>query len=422
MENFDEISKRLDELMAICSHEKDNESSLELEITAKKKENKSASLNQLFDELIEEYNTRNLVESLGGSFPGTDVSESVSKVTLAVKDYLHVSDENGERFVLIPCRNGEKFETGEEYHLYTKNYKGYDFIVTDCSTTEYSCFLPHLNGMETYERCAFIKKAKEDPEGFALWGRMGKVKRPDMVLESDISHKMTVQTRAEEFLNRIPKDRDDLYHSLCETLRRYKHSPGNEKEDREQDLRAKMAIIAMMLSSCRSDETITAECLTRHLDGAKVSVCNLAGNRPPDWLPNILIVGRDYTEVVKSVSGSDCYVIEISMCGVEAGDYLFGDPMCYVGTRIGELVSRLTETDTTPSVILFSDVDLMGTTVRGSNPLYGLAGLLRKHTFNDFYMRSLTVDVKNIQLICQVNRLEDCPELLMREIDIIVEL
>lgn len=433
MEELNEFEARMDALIARISSDEDDTSSVELKITAKKQENKPASLDQLFKELIDEYNVqvnkttdhRSFLETIcmpsrsSSDEEKRGLSESVCKVNLAAKDFLNVSDENGDRFILVPNRDGAKFDVGGEYYFYTEQYNGYDFLIGDCSVTDYSHYFPLFDGLDADERYALIEKAKADPEGFAMWGKLGKVTRPHIVPAH--SYMNVVRNRAEELLKRIPLDRDDLYNSLYDALGRFNHSPSIEKDDREKDLRAKMSVISMMLSN-RYSEPVTAECLTKDLAGAKVSIRDLGSARSEDWLPNILICGRAYKNAVNCLSNPQRTFMEISMGGVESNDYLFGNPMCYTGTHIGELVARLTETDKTPSVVLFSDVDLMGTTVRSSNPLFGLTALLRKHTFTDFYMRTLPVDVRHIQFVCQVSRIEDCPELLMREMDIVVEL
>jgi ATP-dependent Lon protease len=158
------------------------------------------------------------------------------------------------------------------------------------------------------------------------------------------------------------------------------------------------------------------------LGKAKVTACDRVKDRAENWLPNILVVGLNYAQAITSICETGRTLNEISLGGVQGNDFLFGDEMSYYCSGCGELMSSITNGESFPSAVLFSDVDLMGTTVRSSNPLYGLASLLRRHTFHDFYMRELTIDVSDIQFICQVNRLEDCPELLLREMDIIVEL
>lgn len=434
MLNFEELMKQLDALPD-CSDDEDDENSVELKISAKKKETKPASLDQLFDELIRKYNfqSRNddehkaFLESFGrlddmdpdAKKKQTDVSETVCKIKMAARDYLNVSDEKGERFILLPKRNGTEYEIGSEYLVFTEQFKGHSFLLCDCKSTELEQFSAILDGADPAERCSLIQEAKADPDGFALWGKLGKVKRADR--PSGMLRRLSFQKRAEAFLCRIPLERNDLYEPVSSMLTRYMHGPSNERADREEALLTMMKLISAMLSP-RRPEPLTAESLADVLGKAKVTVRETAKSRAQGWLPNILIVGGSYADAVAHIRDTGRTLNEIPLGGVQGNDYLFGDEMSYYCSGHGELLARLIENNSFPSTVLFSDIDLMGTTVRSSDPLYGLAALLRRHSFQDFYLRGLTINASNIQFICQVNRLEDCPELLLREMDLVVEL
>lgn len=183
-----------------------------------------------------------------------------------------------------------------------------------------------------------------------------------------------------------------------------------------------MKIASMMLAQKHiKSEPFSLEWLSANLNKATVSACNNSYQRDDDWTPNILVVGNNYQELLDTISKSSRSFKEISLGSVEGNDYLFGDAMSYYCSGNGELISKLTEDRDPTTVILFSDIDLMGTSVRSSNPLYGLVALLRKHRFKDFHMRGMEIDVSKMQFICQVPALEDCPALLRREMDIKVE-
>lgn len=404
-----------------------DDTSFEFEITAKKKENKHISLGQLFDELIDEYPRHHLDtdnpyirDIFGDDMKKRVFSETTCRIRLVTKDYLNVSDENGERFILLPERDGLRFETGSEHFFITEQYKDYSFLVADCTASDYERLLPSLDGADAEERCDLVNQVRKDPDGFSLWAKLGGVVRPRIGSES--SRRSIIENRADQLLKRIPRDRDDLYDTLWAARKQYIRSPGSSEYNREKDLQIKMNLISMMLSSNSGSEPLTAEWLAGRLEGAKVSARDVADRREQDWFPNILIAGRNYKEAIERISSTQNSFIDISLGGVQGNDYLFGDPMCYTGTNIGELASRLSDSGEYPAFIVFSDIDLMGTTVRASNPIYGLAALLRKHTFTDFFMRTLTVDVKRTHFVCQVPRIEDCPMLLLQEMDIVVEL
>ena len=435
-----ELEELLDSLreMAISRDDEDeedgDEAALELQIKTKKKEKKPASLDQLFDELIREYNRKHSPEFvLGGRMrfgegpededwvhrEAEETSETLCTVKLAVKNYLNIVDKDGERFVLLPDRDGERFEAGGEYVLYTRQYKEHSFLLFDSDAATFRKYSPLFEGTSAAERRDLLGQAKADPEGFALWGKLGPVKRADR--KTPMVRQTLLVDRADRVLVRIPREREDLYRSLEETIRRCISSPGNEKADRQKDLEAKMTLISLMLSSRRKAAAFDAQELAARLPGA----CVKAGKterREQGWLPNILLVGRDCDGAAERLADPEHALLEISLGGVEGNDYLFGDPMCYAGTRIGELTCRLIERPELPETVLFRDVDLMGTTVRSGNPLFGLASLMRRHRYTDFYMRDLTADVRSIQFICHVDRMEDCPALLLREMDLVVEL
>ena len=329
-----------------------------------------------------------------------------------------INESAEESIILLPDKDGTRFTIGEMLYIYTEQYKGHNILLGDYAESEYNNNSKLFADLKTEEKLSLINKMKEDPEGFSLWGKLGKVKR---VLNNNISRSSIIQNRTKEFLIRIPEDRDDLYRSLKRTYDRYTYASRSEKMDYEEALSAKMQIISMMLSCQDSTaEHLTLEYLKDHLEGVKILACDNLKKRPDDWFPNILIIGRDYHRVMDQLVDLNLSYNEISLQGVEGNDYLFGNPMCYYHTGQGELVSVLSENEL--STVLFTDVDLMGTTIRSCNPVYGIAGLLRKHTFVDFYMQDLVIEVKNIHFMCQANSLEDFPKQLMSEIDIVLEI
>ncbi len=439
MEDFEEIVKRLDLLLKDDDEEDDEENAIELRITARKKDpEKAPTLDELFDGLISEYNrwVRTKDDGIFSSFrrsnpfltdsshSDTDpvpekVAESACMIKLAVNNYLSVTDENGEHFVLIPERDGTRFAVGSEHILFTREYKGHSFLAADCPKEDKEKYPSVFDEPDTAVRCELLRQARSDPKGFALWGHLGTVKRPEAPIETVCG--MTTRKQAAELMKRIPLDRDDLYRSLDRTLKRCLHGPNSEKLDHEENLVTKMRVISMILAH-REPDPCTADRLSGILGEAKVTERNRTGTSGRERLPNILFVGRDYNRALECIRGDGKLICEISLAGVEGNEYLFGDEMSYYCSGHGELVSRLTEEAEAPSMVVFSNADLMGASVRSSDPLYGLAALLRKHAFHDFYMRDLAIDIGYIQLACHVDRLEDCPELLLREMDIIVEL
>ena len=412
----------------------DNEdSSVEFEITAKKKDKKPVQVEQLFDELIAKYNRIkcNDQSDFMSGLISTDedekekynnISESICTVKLANRDYLCIADQTGERFVLLPDRDGNRFNIGDHVCIYSEMYKDYNFLVSYCSEDEYNSYSALFDGMETGERCTLLKKAKEDPEGFAIWSKLGKAKR-SYKRGDNVKRRYAIRNRTEEYLKRIPLERDDLYNSINDTFSRYSCCSNNEKPDYEETLLAKMKLASMMIMQSENHtEPLSQEYFSSKFDKAKITTCENSYHRCEGWLPNILLVGKNDHELINTISDDKYPAKEISLGGVEGNDYLFGNEMSYYCSGCGELVHSLTENSEPISVILFSDVDLMGTSVRSSNPLYGLVSLLRRHKFKDFFMRGMEIDVRKIQFICQVDRIEDCPELLLREMDMIVEI
>ena len=438
MEDFEEFQKRFDAMLRSMDDDddrddKDEEShSLELQITARKKENKPATLEQVFEELIREYKSR--LSDREDTFPflmerhadelhcldEDSLRETTCKVQVAVRDYLHVTDEKGERFLLLPDRDGFRFAVGGEYRVFTEEFKGYSFLLSSCTAAQYEEIGPALGSEELRERYLMVRQALADPEGFALWGKLGTVKREDP-LRSHASKRLA-EERAEELMKRIPLDRDDLYNCLSDTLQNLKCSPNNERADRTKSLNVKMQLISMMLTGAKPAQPITAALLSEKLAGARVTVCRKEEGPNEGRLPNILFVGRSYERALGQLTDPAHSFMTISLGGVDGNDYLFGDPMCYVGTRVGELSTQFVRRKSFPSAVVFSDVDLMGSTVRCGDPMKGLLRLLRTHSYTDMFLSDLKMDISNVQLICQTDSLEACPELLRREMDIIVEL
>ena len=430
MREYTELLDKLDiDLEDLCDN--DEETSVELEIKAKKKTKKTGSMEQLFDELIDEYNETKSCEisdymsSIFGDEETKkkkwgDVTECICTIKLAKKDYLNITENTGERFVLLPERDGDRFKSGDRVCLYTDPYKDYSFLVSDCTEAFYHENEVLFDGLEIYERCELMEKIKADPDGFALLHSLGKVKRS--YKRENHSKTNIIRTRTEEFLKRIPLDCDDLFNAINDTYNRWLHCSNNEKADYEEVLETKMKISSMLLAQKHiKSEPFSLEWLSARLNKAVVSACNNSYQRDNDWTPNILVVGNNYQELLDTITISSRSFKEISLGSVEGNDYLFGDAMSYYCSGHGELISKLTENGDPTTVILFSDIDLMGTSVRSSNPLYGLVSLLRKHRFKDFHMRRMEIDVSKMQFICQVPSLEDCPALLRREMDIMVE-
>ena len=425
-ELLDKLDIDLDDL-----YDSDEETSVELEIKAKKKERKTGSMEQLFDELINEYNE---TKSCGSSVfmssifsdeeaekeKWADVKESICTIKLARRNYLNVEENTGERFVLLPERDGERFKSGDRVCIYTDHYKDYGFLVSDCTEDCYNENKALFEGLEIYERFALVKKIKADPDGFVLLRSLGKVKR-----SYEREHRVrsvAIRTRTEEFLKRIPLERDDLFNAINDTYNRLQRCSNNEKADYEEVLETKMEIASMLLTQQHiKSEPLSLEWLSARIKKAAVSAYNNSYQRDNEWTPNILVVGNNYQELLDAISKSSRSFKEISLGSVEGNDYLFGDAMSYYCSGHGELISKLVEDRDHTTVILFSDVDLMGTSVRSSNPLYGLTSLLRKHRFKDFYMKGMEIDVSKMQFICQVPKLEDCPAMLLREMDILIE-
>ena len=427
MKELDEMLEKLNYVIG-DNHDEDMDTPLEFEITAKRKHRKPASLEQLFDDLIDGYNEKNganrkefistfIVDKENEDEKRAKVSEHICTVKLAKRDFLNVEENGEECFILLPERDGNRFNIGDRICIYTEQYRDYSFLVNDCSEARLISCSELFQGLDAAERCSLLNKEKIDPEGFALWCKLGIVKRTNK--RECIPKMSTIRTRVEEFLKRIPVERNDLYNSVNSTYNRYIHCANNEKADYEEALQTKMKLVAMLLTQPDTQPApLTSEYLSKCFRDGNVSTNN-STHRSPQWRKNILIVGSDY-DLKDYLADSNHSVAEISMGGVEGNDYLFGDAMSYYCSGHGELVAKLTKCNPA-SIVLFKDIDLMGTSVRTSNPLYGLVSLLRRHAFTDYFLRDLEIDVSNIQFVCQVNSIEMCPELLLREMDIIVE-
>ena len=406
----------------------DDDDTIELELRAKKKSAEPPTLEQLFRQKIGKYNRTRHSDLCTGIWekssysPDADtLSELAGTIKYACDEYLNIHHPKGETFVLLPDGNKGNLSVGMDVYLLTESFEDCAFLIHGLPVEEYAKHSPVLAELSMSEKADTLAKAKRDPEGFALWSQLGGIKREDT--NRSVDHKRLIEERAKEFMKRIPEGRNDLYGALERALNRFRHCCNNEKADYAEVLLSMERLMTMMLCNSQGPARyITVDDSNRLFPNASIKETALAGKRRNNVPPNILIVGRDSDNAITAIREAGCIVQTIDMSGIDGNDYLLGDQMSYYCSGIGRLIRAYEEAKTLSSVIVLESVDLMGTTMRSSNPLYGVVSILRKHRIRDFHLRDFDIDASRTQFICQVNDLESCPPLLLGEMDIIIEL
>ena len=409
-----------------------HDESMEFEVRAKRKMSEPVTLKRFFREKIRRYQNKQKEADIPSFLRHSEDSDhddecnykDLREITGLIK---HAEDDclvimNGEKaeFVLLPNGREKALRDGMEVYLVTETFEECCFLKYWMELAGYQAVAPALEGLAMDEKIRSLKTSQDDADGFALWSRLGSVKRDEP--KAEVNKNRMIEDRAKEIMKRIPLECEDLYRNMDRALKRFRNCSYTEKNDYATALSCVSFMTVLMLDGSTNLQQISVGEIREMFPNA---VIREPGSDKKDFSrcpANILIAGGQFRKAVDALEKSGHGIHLINMAGVEGNDYLFAESMTHYGAWPGRLVTEYEDAGTLSSVFVFEGVDLMENSGRAGDPKNGLANLLRTHRIRDCYLRDFEIDASRTQFICQVSDFEACPRVILNEIDIIVEL